>query len=171
MNSIFAIKKEFISHYEKYQFILKIEDRKKIETKIVQDSELMNKPVIYYNILGGLFSSIKEILIKILDNIVSIDDDNIDITDTLKYIFIKNHAYFENLFDFLIPTKFSDTVEYKFNKLILDVAHFFFPWKGILVNESFNKEEKDLISKRFILFKNLNYFINTINLISGLCNY
>ena len=165
MNSIFGIKNEFISHYEKYQFILKIEDRKKIETKIVQDSELMNRPIIYYNIIGGSFSSIREILIKILDDIVSIYDVNIDIIDTLKYIFIKNHVYFDNLFDFLIPTKFSDTVEYKFNKLILDVAYFFFPWEGILVNESFTKEDKDLISKRFLLFKNLTYFIETINLI------
>ena len=165
LDSIFGKKSEFIPHYEKYQFILKIESRKQLEKKIVEEEELMNRPMIKNNIIGNAFSSIKEILIKILKEIILIDDNNNDLINTLKNIFKNNHIYFDSLFDFLIPTKFSDTIEYKYNKLILEVAHFLFPWEGILENVDFNENDKNLIKERLSLFMELTYFIKKINLI------
>lgn len=164
LNSIFEKKSEFISHYEKYQFILNIESRKQLEKKITKEIEFMNRPMIKNNILGDSFSTIKEILIKILKEIIVIKNDNTDLINTLKNLFKSNHIYFDNLFDFLIPTKFSDTIEYKYNKLILDVVHFFFPWEGVLENVNFDEDDKDLITERLSLFKELTYFINKINL-------
>jgi hypothetical protein len=158
-DSIFGKKSEFIPHYEKYQFILKIESRKQLEKKIVEEEELMNRPMIKNNIIGNAFSSIKEILIKILKEIILIDDNNNDLINTLKNIFKNNHIYFDSLFDFLIPTKFSDTIEYKYNKLILEVAHFLFPWEGILENADFNENDKNLIKERLSLIMELTYFI------------
>ena len=160
-------KKEFIEHYSKYQFVLNLDTRKEIQRKIKDDKELMDVPMIKNNIIPDDCISLRNILINIIKSINEFEFSNSTIDIELKNIFIKNHTYFNlySLFDYLIPTKYSENYEYKYNKLIFDVIHLLFPWKQILETKDLNPVDKDLISDKISLFENLSLFIDKANLL------
>ena len=153
-------KKEFIEHYSKYQFVLNLDTRKEIQNKIKDDKELMEISMIKNNIIPDDCISLRNILINILNNInnVKFHKETIDID--LKKIFIDNHIYFSILFDYLIPTKYSDNLEYKYNKLIFQVIHFLFPYEQILEGKNFNQVQKDSIYEKISLFRVMSLFLN-----------
>ena len=161
---IFHEKEEFISHYSKYQFILDINTRKEFQNKFKNDEDIMKTPIISKNIIPENCISIRNIFTNILLNIFSLNINYENIASEIKNIFIDNKVYFNFLFDYLIPTRFSDNYEYKYNKLLLDIAHIFFPWENILDNQNFTTEEIDNIFDRFELFKSLELFGKKINL-------
>ena len=141
---IFHEKEEFISHYSKYQFILDINTRKEFQNKFKNDEDIMKTPIISKNIIPENCISIRNIFTNILLNIFSLNINYENIASEIKNIFIDNKVYFNFLFDYLIPTRFSDNYEYKYNKLLLDIAHIFFPWENILDNQNFTTEEIDI---------------------------
>ena len=163
-------KEEFISHYSKYQFVLDLSSRKEFQNKMKNDDEIMKIPMIKNNIIPDDCSSIRIILIKLLNDIneieLNIDNDinNDNINLTVIKIFLENHVYFNSVFNYLIPTKYSDNFEYKYNKILFDVAHFFFPWDGILEAKDLKIEEKNIISKKILLLGYISSFIEKMNL-------
>ena len=154
---------EFIYHYSKYQFVLKLNIRKEIQRKIKTNKKIMKEHMIYNNIIPDEWNSIKDILINILKQIrhMKINDKSIDVD--LINIFKNNHVYFNSDFTFLIPTRFSGSYDFKFNKLLFDIAIFFFPYVNIFDKKNINDKQK--IKQKSILFKNLNIFIDEIDLI------
>ena len=157
-------KEEFIYHYSKYQFILYLDTRKEFQNKIKNDKDIIEIPIIGKNIIPEYCISIKNIFINILLNIIKIDIDIEDIAFEIKNIFINNKVYFNFLFDYLIPTKFSDNYEYKFNKLLFDIAHFFFPWEKIFDTQNITQEETNNILEKLELFKSFGLLGEKINL-------
>ena len=134
-------KKEFIFHYSKYQFVLNIETRKEFQNKMIDDEDIMKVLMIKNNILPDICLSIRNILENILIDIKNLKNSpNIDLD--LLQIFINNNVYFDSLFNYLIPTRFSDNLEYKYSKLLFDLVHFFFPWEKILETKDLKEEEK-----------------------------
>ena len=134
-------KKEFIFHYSKYQFVLNIQTRKEFQNKMIDDEDIMKVLMIKNNILPDICLSIRNILENILIDIKNLKNSpNIDLD--LLQIFINNNVYFDSLFNYLIPTRFSDNLEYKYSKLLFDLVHFFFPWEKILETKDLKEEEK-----------------------------
>ena len=162
-------KKEFIEHYSKYQFVLNLDTRKEIQNKIKDDKELMEISMIKNNIIPDDCISLRNILINILKNILKnfnnakLHKESIDID--LKKIFIENHAYFSIPFDYLIPTKYSDNLEYKYNILIYEVIHFLFPWEQILEAKNIT-EEKTSIYEKILLFEFISIFLDKENMLN-----
>ena len=153
-------KKEFIAHYSKYQFVLNLETRKEIQNKIKDDKELIEILMIKNNIIPDDCISLRNILMNILKNISNVQPHKETIDIDLKKIFIDNHVYFTLPFDYLIPTKYSDNHEYKYNKLMLDVIHFLFPYEQILEAQNFNPVQKDSIYEKISLFRAIPLFLN-----------
>ena len=151
---------EFIYHYSKYQFVLKLNKRKEIKRKIKTNKKIMKKYMIYNNIISDECNSIKDILINILKQIrhMKINDKSIDVD--LINIFKNNHVYFNSDFTFLIPTRFSGSYDFKFNKLLFDIAIFFSLMLISLIKKIL------MINKK--LNKNLYYLKNLIYLLTKL---
>ena len=161
-------KKEFIEHYSKYQFVLNLDTRKEIQRKIKDDKELLEIPMIKNNIIPDDCIYLRKILINIIKSINEFEFNNNIIDIELKNIFIENHTYFNHisLFDYLIPTKYSENNEYKYNKLIFDVIQYLYPWVPILETKNLNTEDKDLIYEKILLFEDMSIFIDKENLLN-----
>ena len=220
---------EFIKHYSKYQFILELEARKKIQTKFESKNNIINSNIIKFNLIPEICKSIKDIMINVLSQLLELsiseeklkalhtyeesqnlnrsndsniklnyteidfleiedmkkdngekDDKNgkkkLEIEEKIIKIFKNNKIYFNENFNYLIPTKFSDTYAYKFNKLLFDIAYFFFPFKDVLEKKNINGSIRAQIKEKLSLFVMLRSFIENINNINNdelieLCDY
>ena len=166
-NLIQKNKKEFIAHYTKYQFVLDLKTRFEMQKIIQKDESYKEFPMIKYNIIPDDCESIRKILEDVLIDILEIDPESDNLTFfQIKNIFINNKVYFNFVFDFLIPTKYSDNNEYKYNKLLFDIANFFFPLEGILESKEMEKLGKSFLSNRLSLFNYLKPFIEKIHLLN-----
>ena len=166
-NLIQKNKKEFIAHYTKYQFVLDLKTRFEMQKIIQKDESYKEFPMIKYNIIPDNYESIRNILQDVLIGILGINPKSENLTSfQIKNIFINNKVYFNFVFDFLIPTKYSDNNEYKYNKLLFDIANFFFPLEGILESKEMEKLEKSFLSNRLSLFNYLKPFIEKIHLLN-----
>ena len=161
--------KEFIGHYSKYQFVMKIETRKNFQKLFENNKAIIKVAIISYNIIPYTLISIKNIFKEVLSEIIKIDlskEKNL-IDKILINIFKNQHIYYDKYFEYLIPTRFSDIYEYKFNKLLFDIAYFFFPYKGILEAKNIRKEERDIMEEKLKLFKMISPLSNKFELIDN----
>ena len=161
--------KEFISHYSKYQFVLNLETRKEIQKKIILNEELMKINMIKYNIIPDNINSLREVITNLTKDIINFqyyDKSNKNIEKDIINMFINNKVYFNCIFEYLIPTKYSENLEYKYNKLLFDIAHFFLPFKDILDTKNLEDYEQEELLNNISLFAHLTPFIEKIDLIN-----
>ena len=75
------------------------------------------------NFIPDWSESIRSIFIKILIDINDFDFNADNVNSDLKKKFIDNHIYFNSPFSYFLPTKYSDNLEYKYNKLLFAIVH------------------------------------------------
>lgn len=295
LNNLLSINddNEFIKHYSKYQFVLKLETRKQFQEKFEKNKKIMDSIIIKFNLIPNKYDSIKDILINVVSQIVELrkyannretmqienrfqgeinnnnkneentklndnkgdekekeaqiedkfqlenksndkneinknlkdnkaDDkkildnnndkeekydkneinknlndkqaegeeiekkkednvkkaenkydnknrDNKDILYNEKIdeiiinIFKSNRIYFNANFNYLIPTKFSDSYAYKYNKLLFDIANFFFPYPDVLEEKNINEDIRTEIKEKLCLFAMIKFIIDKID--------
>ena len=157
---------KFITHYSKYQFVINLNTRKELQNEIKKVESFNNISMIKNNMIPEEYKTIRNILINVLQDILLFEGETKSIDSDLINMFIKNHIYFNSVFNYLIPTRFSENIEYKYNKLLFDISHFLFPWDEVFETKNLTDEEKNSISQKIHLFDYLSDFVEKMNLLN-----
>ena len=159
-------KTDFIEHYSLYQFVLTVKQRIIMQDLFKNNKDIMSNEQIKYNILNENIITIKDIFIKILDSLLSLDYDSLDKNlNSLKDCFRKNGVFINFVFKYNIPTKFGHK-DYKYNKLINDLEILFLGEEEIN-NKEYDDIKIEEIKKRLKFFHLLKQFISKISLFNS----
>ena len=153
---------KFYEFYSKYQFTLKLSQRKNIQIFFEKNENL--PLILKYNIISSETISLRINLLKLCESIIKINlsSDINQIVSNLKNCFILHKFYSTNNFEYILPIKYAN-YDCKMCKLGIEISKLFF---GISIeNEKIlSNSEKFEIKEKLLEFLKLEKFLSKSNL-------
>ena len=153
---------KFYEFYSKYQFTLKLSQRKNIQIFFEKNENL--PLILKYNIISSETISLRINLLKLCESIIKINlsSDINQIVSNLKNCFILHKFYSTINFEYILPIKYAN-YDCKMCKLGIEISKLFF---GISIeNEKIlSNSEKFEIKEKLLEFLKLEKFLSKSNL-------